>query len=101
MISTLSAYKEMILASASSNAGQRLKGGETAATAADPAALVPKAAGMVASGSPSDAVSVELSASHDVFNAVDSYFNLGRSGRFDDFHKLSREDKEQFVKIMM
>lgn len=43
---------------------------------------------------------VELSVSKDVFSAVDNFFNLGNSGRFDAFHNLSREDKEQFVKIV-
>ena len=47
-----------------------------------------------------NAASVELSASHDVFSAVDNFYNLGRSGRFDAFHKLSPEDKEQFVKMV-
>ncbi len=46
------------------------------------------------------AVSVDLSVSHDVFTAVDNFYNLGRSGRFDSFHSLSPEDKEQFVKIV-
>lgn len=47
-----------------------------------------------------DAVSVELSVSPDVFSAVDDFFNLGKSGRFDAFHGLSPADKEQFVKIV-
>ena len=47
-----------------------------------------------------DALSVEFSVSRDMFTAVDDFFNLGKSGRFDAFHALSPEDKEQFVKIV-
>jgi len=45
-------------------------------------------------------VSVDFSVSHDVFSAVDDFFNLGKTGRFDTFHALSPDDKEQFVKIV-
>jgi hypothetical protein len=86
MISTISAYKEIIPASSVVTPGQQLRA----------------AAGRVASSgksaAPADAL--ERSVSHDVFTAVDSYFNMGKSGRFDAFHALSPEDKEQFVKIV-
>jgi hypothetical protein len=90
MITTLLAYKEMILASATGKKMNSLPGDLPSAA---PAATTTADKGL-------DAVSVELSASHDVFSAVDNYFNLGRSGRFDAFHKLSPHDKEQFVKIV-
>lgn len=98
MISALTAYKEMILSSATGKpADQNRK------VAGDAASDVTNSAG-VADGATDnrtvDAVSVDLSASHDVFTAVDDFFNLGRSGRFDAFHKLSREEKEQFVNIV-
>lgn len=101
MITTLSAFKEMILASSGGKtnpwpgSGQNVEPGN-AGTAASPAEQ-----GAVMDSRAPDAVSVELSASHDVFAAVDDYFNLGRSGRFEAFHALSRDDKEQFVKIVV
>ena len=90
MITTLAAYKEMILSSAT---GKRENIPVRGAADGGLTAVSPAGRGTAA-------VSVELSASHDVFSAVDDYFNLGRSGRFDSFHTLSREDKEQFVKIV-
>ena len=101
MITTLSAYKEMILASSGGKSDIKLRNGQSivsdsagpVAPSYEPASLIPHNIGL-------DAVSVELSASHDVFSAVDDFYNLGRSGRFDAFHKLSPEDKEQFVKIV-
>lgn len=85
MISALTAYKEMIQASAAGkNLAQLRK--EQVSTAG--AAHIPA----------SDAV--ELSVSPEVFSAVDSYLNLNKEGRFDSFHKLSPQDKEQFVKIV-
>jgi hypothetical protein len=96
MISTISAYKEMLLSSASGKAGQQsgtvAENGASGSTEASPA----KPAGPNVNALDP----VELSVSHDVFSAVDDYFNLGKSGRFDAFHKLSRDDKEQFVKIV-
>lgn len=50
--------------------------------------------------SPEAALSVDFSVSQDVFGAVNDFFNLGKSGRFDAFHSLSPDDKEQFVKIV-
>ena len=101
MITTLSAYKEMIAASSGGKSNpQLLRGQDATSGTADPAAPTTEHAVEMTGGKMIDAVSVELSASHDVFSAVDNYFNLGRSGRFDTFHKLSPEDKEQFVKIV-
>lgn len=100
MISSISAYKEMLLSSSGGNAGQQLRKTSENGTAGR---VGPESAGQT--GRPVvdnvNAVdSVELSVSRDVFSAVDDFFNLGRSGRFDAFHKLSRDDKEQFVKIV-
>ncbi|MDD2366771.1 MAG: hypothetical protein PHN84_11460 [Desulfuromonadaceae bacterium] len=95
MITTLTAYKEMLM----SSAGQKpptlpgTKQPETGVSAGSKE--LPTGTSGV-----SNADSVELSASHDVFTAVDNFFNMGRSGRFDAFHSLSPEDKEQFVKIV-
>jgi hypothetical protein len=95
MITALSTYKDMIEASLSGNAGQQLQKAGSAGSAASSSELT----GKLAAGS-TDAGFVDISASHDVFTAVDSYFNLSSSGRFDDFHKLSPDDKEQFVRIV-
>jgi hypothetical protein len=38
--------------------------------------------------------------SSDVFGAVDSFFNLGNSGRLNSYYNLSDKDKESFVKIV-
>lgn len=101
MITTLSAYKEMLLASSGGKTDVRPQNGRKALSAgADPALSSSESANPMQDTKSSDAVSVDLSASHDVFSAVDDFFNLGRSGRFDAFHKLSPEDKEQFVKIV-
>lgn len=85
MISSISAYREMMVASGAEKTavGARRDQGLASAGADVPAAD-----------------SVELSVSSDVFSAVDNYFNLGASGRFDSFHSLSPADKEQFVKIV-
>jgi hypothetical protein len=96
MITTLSAYKEMLLAPSGRKA-QPQSGGDQAVTDGSAGAAAEQP-GRVQENS--DAVSVELSASHDVFTAVDNFFNLGRTGRFDAFHALSPDDKEQFVKIV-
>jgi hypothetical protein len=98
MITTLSAYKEMIFASSGEKSQPQLREYQNVASGGtDPVAEL---AGQAIDHKIIDAVSVELSASHDVFSAVDDFYNLGRSGRFDAFHKLSPEEKEQFVKIV-
>lgn len=69
----------------------------------DPVTLSRTAVNSSVQGSQSgadNAVSVDFSVSHDVFSAVDNFFNLGTSGRFDAFHALSPTDKEQFVKVV-
>ena len=88
MIATIAAYKEAIMASS----GDKLRSAPAVSTAGQ--------ASSISHAPPSDAVSVDLSVSHDVFSAVDNYFNMGSSGRFDAFHSLNRADKEQFIKIV-
>ena len=101
MITTLSAYKEMIFASSGERSQPQLRGNQNVASGGtDPTASSPEPASQTWDHKSIGAVSVELSASHDVFSAVDDFYNLGRSGRFEAFHKLSPEDKEQFVKIV-
>lgn len=90
MISALSAYKAMILDSVNGKDPAK----EKRAVAAD---SVPVGAEENAAA---DADLVNISTSQDVFSAVDSFFNLGASNRFDAFHKLSPQDKEQFVQIV-
>lgn len=97
MITSLSAYKAIIGTPASGNADQR---GDNAISSLDSAIPLSRGAQKVDGGSPPEADPVEISVSREVFTAVDSFFNLGKSGRFDDFHNLSREEKEQFVKIV-
>ena len=102
MITTLSALREQMLSGPETASGsqlqanRRLRQQDTAdvqnqSSTTDSQALKPDS---------SDAVSVEFSVSRDVFTAVDDFFNLGKSGRFDAFHSLSPADKEQFVKIV-
>ena len=101
MITPHSAYKEVISPASAERAQPQLRGNQTITSGGAGAVLsVAELAGQVVGNKTIDAVSVELSASHDVFSAVDDFYNLGRSGRFDAFHKLSPEDKEQFVKMI-
>lgn len=101
MITTLSAYKEMILeASGGKTRSQPGLNQNIAAGGTYPVLSEAGPASQMTDSKSIDAVSVELSASHDVFSAVDDFYNLGRSDRFDAFHKLSPGDKEQFVKIV-
>lgn len=98
MITTLNGLREMMLTTADakvqaqSRTSQQVQNQENT----DPKGLSP----VKEKSAPEDAVSVELSVSHDVFSAVDDFFNLGTSGRFDAFHALAPKDKEQFVKIV-
>lgn len=92
MIDALSAYQAMIDASeggSSTGAGR--------SSEPDPARSSRRILDRMAQP---DLYSVDLSASSDVFSAVDSFFNLGDSRRFAGFHQLSPEDKESFVKIV-
>ena len=101
MITPHSAYKEVVSPSSGERSQPQLRGNQNIASGG--AEAVPseaELAGQVVGNKSIDAVSVELSASHDVFSVVDDFYNLGRSGRFDAFHKLSPEDKEQFVKMV-
>lgn len=100
MITTLTAFKEMIAASfvEKSRVQPGVNRGVMSGNAEADAAA--GQVGVATEATATDAVSVELSASYDVFSAVDSFFNLGRTGRFDAFHALSPDDKEQFVKIV-
>lgn len=66
----------------------------------DPTGIPPVIDNKILPSASDNAVSVDFSVSHDVFSAVDDFFNLGKSGRFNSFHSLSPEDKEQFVKIV-
>lgn len=100
MITALSAYKAMIEASASGKNGPGVKDKIGAASASESATAVSQRTENVERPKPSDADFVDISASQDVFTAVDSFFNLGKSNRFDDFHSLSSEDKETFIKIV-
>jgi len=101
MITTLSTYGEVVSPSSGESSQPQLRGKQNIASGAtDAVPAEAKVAGQVMDSKTVDAASVELSASHDVFSAVDNFYNLGRSGRFDAFHKLSPEDKEQFVKMV-
>ncbi|WP_129126814.1 hypothetical protein [Geomonas oryzae] len=83
MISALAAYKAMIL------------GSTTDTGSAKPSSKRDNGVDATA-----EADMVNISTSQDVFTAVDNFFNLGASNRFDAFHKLSPDDKEQFVQIV-
>jgi hypothetical protein len=52
------------------------------------------------SGRSTDAVSVDLSASHDVFAAVDNFFDLNSPGKLGAFDHLSPEEKGQALKMV-
>ncbi|MBJ6800318.1 hypothetical protein [Geomonas propionica] len=88
MISALAAYKAMILESVDSK--ESVKEKRSVAAASVPVGVDEQTAADL----------VNISASQDVFSAVDSFFNLGASNRFDAFHKLAPQDKEQFVQIV-
>ncbi|ACH40166.1 hypothetical protein Gbem_3165 [Citrifermentans bemidjiense Bem] len=96
MIRALSAYKAIMEASAIDKPARRED-----KTTSGPGALALLSDGEQASGAAAaDHDFVNISTSQDVFSAVDDFFNLGNSNRFDGFHNLSREDKESFVKIV-
>lgn len=97
MINALSAYRAMIDASASEASAKRKKGSAAGANSVVPLSEV---VGNASGSSAPDGDLVNISGSKDVFTAVDNFFNMGKSDRFEDFHNLSREDKETFVKIV-
>ncbi len=47
-----------------------------------------------------DAVAVDLSASHDVFAAVDKFFDLNSPGKLETFNSLSPDEKGQALKMV-
>uniref|UniRef100_C6E2Y2 Uncharacterized protein n=1 Tax=Geobacter sp. (strain M21) TaxID=443144 RepID=C6E2Y2_GEOSM len=96
MIRALSAYKAVMEASAIDKPARR----EDKITSGSGALAAPSINGAEASAASADHDFVNISTSQDVFSAVDDFFNLGSSSRFDGFHNLSREDKESFVKIV-
>lgn len=100
MISEISAYKEMLLSNTNGKPGQQLSKSAEGGLAASIKAAVAGQTGQQQGDNVNAVDPVELSVSHDVFSAVDDYFNLGKTGRFDAFHNLSRDDKEMFVKIV-
>lgn len=102
MITTLSALREQMLSGAETASRSQLQANRQLRQqeAADSQSLSPAADSQAARSGANDAVSVEFSVSRDVFTAVDDFYNLGKSGRFDAFHSLSPADKEQFVKIV-
>ena len=93
MISALSAYKAMMQAPADEKPAKRVDSLNALASLSEPMNEVD------GSASPDGDV-VNISGSQDVFTAVESFFNQGKSNRFEDFHNLSREDKETFVKVV-
>lgn len=100
MISTIDAYKEMVLASATGKANQQLRKATDNAVSGIAGLLRVELPDKTSNTKETDAFSVNMSVSKDVFTAVDNFFNMGRSGRFDAFHTLSPEDMESFVKIV-
>lgn len=93
MISALTAYKAMMQAPADEKPAKRVDSLNALAS------LSERMNEVDGSASPDSDV-VNLSGSQDVFTAVESFFNQGKSNRFEDFHNLSREDKETFVKMV-
>lgn len=96
MIRALSAYKAIMEASAIDKPARR----EEKITSGTGTLAALSNNGTEASAAATDHDFVNISTSQDVFSAVDDFFNLGSSNRFDGFHNLSREDKESFVKIV-
>lgn len=68
--------------------------------AASPARTAAKATSTRPGSVPKDAVSVDLSAPHDVFAAVDNFFDLNKSGKQEMFDSLSPEEKGQALKMV-
>ncbi|OGR29848.1 MAG: hypothetical protein A2X79_03855 [Desulfuromonadaceae bacterium GWB2_53_15] len=102
MITTLSALREKMLSTedAAAQSQPRINQHARQQGAVDPVNLSQATGSQAVRSGSDDALSVEFSVSRDVFTAVDDFFNLGKSGRFDAFHALPPEDKEQFVQIV-
>lgn len=99
---TITALREMMLTGADSAPKSQLAVNQQIQQqkVLDPASVLPVMNKSIAPSASDSSVSVDFSVSHDVFSAVDDFFNLGKSGRFNSFHSLSPEDKEQFVTIV-
>jgi len=102
MITTLSALRDQMLSGAEPATRSQLQANRQLRQqgAADSQNMLPTTDSQAMNPGANDAVAVEFSVSRDVFTAVDDFYNLGKSGRFDAFHSLSPADKEQFVKIV-
>jgi len=61
---------------------------------------VDKGAALNSVSHPDNGVSVDLSASHDVFDVVDKFFNLNGSGQFESLNSLTPEEKGQAIKMI-
>lgn len=99
---TIPALREMMLTKTDSTSKSQLAENQQTKQQKllDPAGVSPAIDNKILPSASESAVSVDFSVSHDVFSAVDDFFNLGKSGRFNSFHSLSPEDKEQFVTIV-
>lgn len=99
---TIPALREMMLTKTDSTSKSQLAENQQTKQQKllDPAGVSPVIDNKILPFASESAVSVDFSVSHDVFSAVDDFFNLGKSGRFNSFHSLSPEDKEQFVTIV-
>ena len=97
MINAISAYRAMIDASANDASAKKEK---TSVKAVGPAIPLSEVVANAIGSSAPDGDLVSISGSRDVYTAVDSFYNMGKSNRFEDFHNLSREDKETFVNIV-
>ncbi len=51
-------------------------------------------------GGAKEAVKISLSASSDVFKAVDSFYNMGEGDRLSAYGNLSESDKAEFLKVV-
>lgn len=97
MISAISAYRAMMESPASDRSAKRAASGTSEISRI---AALSGTDNEVSGGSGPHGDFVDISASKDVFTAVESFFNLGKKNRFEDFHNLSPSDKEQFVMIV-
>lgn len=93
MIDAISAYKAMMRVNADERPVKRT-------APVNPVKALTGPDREVDGGSAADGDVVQISASKDVFTAVESFFNMGKKNRFEDFHNLSRSDKEQFVMMV-
>jgi hypothetical protein len=99
MVATISANKEILSIIPTAKSAQQIgKAAGSGSSGKVDSNVIEVLAGKISSQETTD--NIDLSVSHDVFSAVDNFFNMGRSGRFDAFHNLSPDDKEQFVRIV-